>query len=67
MGAQLSTITSYYMFVARNLRDSASLYGWALPADTWLIPLLMPAFAPLSCVPQVRVRLRVRVRVRVRV
>jgi amino acid permease len=63
VGAQLSTITSYYMFVARNLRDSASLYGWALPPDTWLIPLLMPAFAPLSCVPQVRVRGRVRVRV----
>ena len=54
MGAQLSTITSYYMFVARNLRDSASLYGWTLPPDTWLIPLLMPAFAPLSCVPQLR-------------
>ena len=31
VGAQLSTITSYYMFVARNLRDSAQLYGWTLP------------------------------------
>ena len=54
VGAQLSTITSYYMFVARNLRDSAQLYGWTLPADNWLIPLLMPVFAPLACLPQLR-------------
>ena len=54
VGAQLSTITSYYMFVARNLRDSAALYGWALPPDAWLIPLLMPLFAPLACLPRLR-------------
>ena len=61
-GAQLSTTTSYYMFVARNLRDTAALCGWPLPAQQHgqavvVVVAAVAVVAPLGSAPARLLRL----------